>query len=177
MKKVIWKYEITVTGPFHLDMPRGASVISFQAQGSNLFVWALVEPHAPPVPMYFALLTTGEEFETKEPMRHIGSAQLSHGELVFHLYQILRVDAQHFAVTAPEGTPYMHIDSDMDQMIAIGATREVDRDALKEAWDAGFNYGYNAHGDREQPQTSNDYFHEEVQRNEDIDRILNGLRK
>ncbi len=82
----IWKYEIKVE-PFVVEMPEGARILSVQSQYDRPQFWALVNPDAPKVKRYFAIVGTGQEFDATHGV-YCGTFQTHGGSLVFHLFEL-----------------------------------------------------------------------------------------
>lgn len=62
---VIYKYELPLpraNGPFFLDLPQGARVLSTAIQHGVPVMWALVDPGAPMKERQFLLAPTGIPF-------------------------------------------------------------------------------------------------------------------
>ena len=86
----IWK----LTLPDHpglctLAMPKGAQVLSVQAQADRAVLWALVDPEAEREAREFRMLLTGDEFR-QEPLSHLGTVQLHDGRYVLHVFERAR---------------------------------------------------------------------------------------
>jgi hypothetical protein len=82
----IWKFPITGTDEFTLDMPKGAKVLTVQMQHDVVTIWAEVDIKAEIVTYDFAVFPTGVPFNP-EYTEYIGTFQLMGGVLVFHLYR------------------------------------------------------------------------------------------
>lgn len=67
-----------------IEMPRGADILNFQAQGENLVIWALVDmEYAEVEHRRFKVALTGEYFPGEG--KYIGTVQ---SYLVYHLFEI-----------------------------------------------------------------------------------------
>lgn len=92
MKKVIYKYEIFPDDIVTLDLPFGAEILTVQTQKDKVCLWALVSPDLSVVKRYFRLAGTGHEIDySNSNIKHeyINTFQLSNGNLVFHLFEII----------------------------------------------------------------------------------------
>jgi hypothetical protein len=45
--QVVYKYEIPANKQFILEMPKGAKIITAEARGSGMFLWAMVDRDLP----------------------------------------------------------------------------------------------------------------------------------
>ena len=90
----IWKFpipcELTRGGllwnpAFCISMPRGAKVLTAQAQFGMPVIWALVDPNAPVVERAFLMLGTGHDAPTAA-LEYVGTIQLHDGSLVLHVF-------------------------------------------------------------------------------------------
>jgi len=93
MATEIWKWSLKPGKP--VEMPRGAQILSAQAQHGELCIWAAVDPSQPTETRHFNVVGTGCPFNM-EHQRYIGTAQLEGGFLVLHVFE---------AVTTPTGAP------------------------------------------------------------------------
>lgn len=83
----IWKFPLPVLDDFSLLLPRGARVLTVQAQADRPCLWALVDPAAEPTPRQFRMWGTGHE-HAEEPGTYLGTFQLGGGALVFHVFEV-----------------------------------------------------------------------------------------
>lgn len=80
--KKIYKY--TMDNNSSISIPKGAEILSVGAQGSDVCIWATVEPDAEKETEEYSVLGTG--WDVPESARcFIGTAQLDNG-LVFHVF-------------------------------------------------------------------------------------------
>jgi hypothetical protein len=71
-----------------VSMPADAKVLHAGAVGSELYIWALLpDKKAEPVKRSFTIVGTGWEFDAHADDRHIGTALMHNGELVFHVFE------------------------------------------------------------------------------------------
>lgn len=81
---VIYKYTVS-PGEFTAAMPDGSRVVAVQVQHGEPQMWAIVDPARPTTARRFRAVATGEHFEPS--WHYIGTFQLEHGSLVFHLLE------------------------------------------------------------------------------------------
>lgn len=89
MSLAVYKYALATEDEQTIRLPRGAQVLSFDAQGDNLCVWCLVDPtETLIVPARFRVAGTGHpvEAEWSEDGTFLGSAQMLGGRLIFHCW-------------------------------------------------------------------------------------------
>ena len=82
----VWKYPVKVDDRFSVEMPKGAEVLHVDLQRGGVFMWARVDPAAPPEIRSFRLAGTGHEL-AGDVGRHVGSFMLAGGGLVFHVFE------------------------------------------------------------------------------------------
>lgn len=87
--KTVWKFPLLITNAQTISMPAGAQVLSVQAQNNEPQLWALVDSSVGAEERMFHTVGTGHAItEPLENLRHIGSYQVSHGALVFHVFEV-----------------------------------------------------------------------------------------
>ena len=87
----IFKYPVSITDSFTLDMPKGADILSFQIQEGNPYIWALVNPEAEIEKRTFRLAGTGHPIEELPlDLFFIGTVQMVGGNLVWHLFEVIQ---------------------------------------------------------------------------------------
>lgn len=82
---VVYKYPISNEDDFFLPLPLGAQILSFQAQGDDLALWALVDTESRPIDRMFILADTGWPLPYAETLKYIGTAQTP--SRVLHLFE------------------------------------------------------------------------------------------
>ncbi len=87
--KIIYKYQVPMVEEPVISMPVGAKVLSFGAQYEQLFIWALVDSDRKSLAAKrFLLATTGSVLNPRVTlMRLVGTATLSGGDYVAHLFE------------------------------------------------------------------------------------------
>lgn len=84
MSKTIWKYELEPSTT--LEMPVGAKILHVHEQNDVMCLWALVDTEAPLEVRTFSVYGTGHPMHN-HPMEYIGTAHLSGGSLVLHVFE------------------------------------------------------------------------------------------
>lgn len=83
--KTVWKYSLK-TAETMIELPAGAKILKFDAQGRAMAIWALVDTDAPKELRHFYVLATGDalpfEFNT-----HRGTCLVERGTFVWHLFE------------------------------------------------------------------------------------------
>jgi hypothetical protein len=86
----VYKYEVPVEDEFSLEIPAGATILSFQAQREVPQIWALVNPSEPTEPRQFRLAGTGHSIaDFEHELKFIGTCQMAGGALVWHLFELI----------------------------------------------------------------------------------------
>ena len=91
--KVIHKYHLSAVGYQSIAMPKGAKVLSAQVQNGEIFVWAEVDTDEDNELRDFKLIGTGHEIISSN-LRFIDTVQLSSGQLILHVHEVLQDDAK-----------------------------------------------------------------------------------
>ena len=81
----IFKYEI-FPGEISVALPKGAKILTAQAQRDRVMLWALVEPNAPTEIRRFYTYPTGTDIEGS-PGDYISTFKLYDRELAFHVFE------------------------------------------------------------------------------------------
>jgi len=94
--RVIWKYDVTIVTPTVINMPKGAKILTAQAQTTGpcvdtVQIWAAVDPEAECEPRRFIIIGTGREFtdSTAKNLNYIGTAQT--GIFVWHVFEDISI--------------------------------------------------------------------------------------
>ena len=90
MLRSIWKYPLEVTDLQVLELPGfSARPLSVQVQRGGPCLWALVEPDAEEKFKYqITTVCTGQLLQKNPPWNFLGTYQLEHSGLVFHVFSI-----------------------------------------------------------------------------------------
>lgn len=90
----IFQYEIpgeALKANFELELPLYANILTFQAQGTRLYIWAMVNTKEEITEKrYFRLAVTGRNLDFYRSVlnaNYIGTAQMANA-LIFHLFEI-----------------------------------------------------------------------------------------
>lgn len=86
----IWKYSLAVLDHQVIRMPRGAMVLTVQAQNGEGCLWALVDVDEPMVDRIFAVFGTGHFLRKAEweKLHYIGTYQMLDGVLIWHVFEV-----------------------------------------------------------------------------------------
>lgn len=84
----IHKYPFALADEFVVRMPRGARLLTVQAQGDTPCLWAMVDPVAPFMARKFALRGTGHSAEGLSLAPFVGTFQLEGGAFVGHVFDL-----------------------------------------------------------------------------------------
>ena len=89
--KTIWKFQLETTDKQSIEMPIGAVILSVQTQHDILCMWAMVDTEDVKETRFFEVFGTGHEVHCDMGVmrKHIGTYQVSGGNLVFHLFERL----------------------------------------------------------------------------------------
>ncbi len=82
----IFKYELRVDDIQFVSMPKGAKLLTVQAQQDIPCVWALVDPNAEKEDRKIYMWGTGHDASGVKDMCYIGTFQMYGGDLVFHTF-------------------------------------------------------------------------------------------
>jgi hypothetical protein len=85
--KTVWKYILDVVDYQQIDMPRGAEILSVQAQGGTACIWVLVDPTNDKELRGVHMHGTGHPIDIAGHGRFVGTFQLLDGRLVLHLWE------------------------------------------------------------------------------------------
>lgn len=84
----IWKFRLRAHTVQHLSMPVGARILSCGTQGSDLCVWALVNPDEPKIEERTIMIYgTGSGIAGAKKLRMIGTVQQHTTGLVWHIFE------------------------------------------------------------------------------------------
>ncbi len=87
--RAVYKYPVPVDDSVTIEIPSGSRILTVQFQEPHgyPYLWALVNPSAPPEMRHFMLVGTGDPIETSDDLLYIGTFQLRGGTLVYHLFE------------------------------------------------------------------------------------------
>lgn len=94
MPRTIWKFAVPVDDAVAIKMPKGARLLTVQAQGAEMCLWAEVNTEAPEEKRYFAIFGTGNPMprEMGYSDAYVGTVQI--GRFVWHLYELIPLGAK-----------------------------------------------------------------------------------
>lgn len=84
----IWKWDLAVADLQSLSLPKGAKLLTVQAQYGRPVLWALVDVMAPAECRVFAAYGTGNPMPDGDPGAYVGTYQLRDGAMVFHVFEV-----------------------------------------------------------------------------------------
>lgn len=88
--RTVYKYQVAVDDYQEIELPRGARILSVQAQGTHIYLWALVDPEVKSVTRKIWILGTGHPFKLENELRvsFVGTVQVNYGPgiLVWHVF-------------------------------------------------------------------------------------------
>ena len=82
----IHKYSLNTDQTQKVEMPRGAQLLSVQAQDEKVMVWARVDTIYTNVQRIFHVALTGSDISSRLMGKHIGTVLLSGGGFVVHVF-------------------------------------------------------------------------------------------
>ena len=80
----IWKFPLQPDAS--IEIPKGAQLLTVQAQRDEPQLWAMVDPSAPKETRRFKTFGTGHEI-TEDPGAYVATFQMHGGSLVFHVFE------------------------------------------------------------------------------------------
>jgi hypothetical protein len=86
--QTIWKYILEPKKTNNIQLPISAEILSVQNQNEKICIWVKLETDALKINRMFAVLGTGWEVESDYDLWFIGTVQLNHGILVFHVFEM-----------------------------------------------------------------------------------------
>ena len=90
IQKTIWKWELEIDDLVKLQLPKGAEILTVQAQFGKPCLWAMVNPKAETEERLFETFGTGHPipYDIGVDRKYIGTYQVQGGGLVFHLFEL-----------------------------------------------------------------------------------------
>ena len=89
--KTIHKYRLQITASQPVLIPKGAHILTIQAQDDIPCLWALVDPDQATEMRILEMYGTGDPIhESGKPREYIGTFQIKGGESVFHVFEYVR---------------------------------------------------------------------------------------
>lgn len=89
MPQAIWKFPLEVTDLQFVPMPAAAEILSVAVQREQIVLYALVDPNAPTVDQWFAIVGTGHPVPQSVSRKNfLGTASLHGGALMFHVFRV-----------------------------------------------------------------------------------------
>lgn len=87
MKSVVWKVVLGAVEVQDISVPEGGAILHVGVQRDEICIWFQCNPEAARVTRTIRILGTGHEVEGY-PGRYLGTAMLSDGDPVFHIYEV-----------------------------------------------------------------------------------------
>ena len=91
----IFKYPIPIEDHFILELPKNAKILTVQTQKGIPQLWAMVDSETEKEARHFRLNgmdhPLGDDY--LRIINYIGTFQIENGELVFHLFEIKKVES------------------------------------------------------------------------------------
>lgn len=82
----IHKYPLDLIDEQYVFMPTGADILSAQAQGDQLMLWAKVDTGLSHEARKIVIIGTGNPIETNL-VRYVGTVQMPNRQLVWHVFE------------------------------------------------------------------------------------------
>jgi len=91
--KAVFKYVIPVVDEFTMEMPKGAQILTVQAQRGVPCIWALVDPEMENEERSFVMRGTGHPIDDNMVpfLNYVGTMQMMEGTLIWHLFEKWKV--------------------------------------------------------------------------------------
>ena len=90
MMKSIFKYKLGTTGLQDIEFPKGAELLSAQAIGEEIYIWAKVDPEQHMEKREIRVIGTGHQVYDDEKLRHLGTTQMCGGTLIWHVFEVIK---------------------------------------------------------------------------------------
>ena len=84
----VFKYELLMCDHINIILPKGAEILKVGVQSDQPFMWTLIDPDAPDEKRSFRIVGTGHSIDEIN-LKFIDTFQLSGGDLIFHIFEIL----------------------------------------------------------------------------------------
>ena len=86
----VFKYLVEIGNYFEVELPRSAQILTVDLQGSEIKLWALVDPKRPMIKRRFRLSGTGHPIEEDmENLKYINTFLVHEGAVVVHVFEVL----------------------------------------------------------------------------------------
>jgi len=88
----IFKYPLMIADYQEIDLPESAEILHVDNQRDQICLWASVvaDRKEDKIKTKIRIAGTGHPIEDYGTLRHLGTVKLSHGDLVFHVFEIKR---------------------------------------------------------------------------------------
>ena len=88
--KAIWKFPLQLVDIQDVVMPKGAEILTVQVQKDDLCMWAAVDPREDTIANTIFIHGTGHQIEDFEKKKYISTFQIAEGDLIFHVFELLK---------------------------------------------------------------------------------------
>lgn len=82
----IFKYELPLKDEFELELPEGHELCDIQAVDDKIFMWALIDIHAPLIKRFFKIVGTGEIIRDITKLYFLKTVVMKNG-FVWHIFE------------------------------------------------------------------------------------------
>lgn len=86
---IIYKYPLEIIDRQQIELPAGSSILTVQVQNNKLWLWALVDPSAPPATRHIHLFGTGQPMSNAEHDHCLYINTVQHSYAVWHFFEHL----------------------------------------------------------------------------------------
>lgn len=84
----IFKYEIPITDEIVcMELPDKYGLCDIQNQGDKIYMWAVIDTHAPLIKRYFKVIGTGHQITGIEHLYFLRTIAMPNG-LVWHIFEV-----------------------------------------------------------------------------------------
>lgn len=90
MRRLIWKYNLSYSIIFSLEIPQGFETLCVDMQAGEPCLWALVDPDAKKINYEFKCMGTGHEFSSEIVEQHSYLGTVQEGPFVWHYFKKLK---------------------------------------------------------------------------------------
>lgn len=87
MNRVIWKFLLPLAGHVDVTMPKDSWLIRVGVKSNEVFMWAIVQPDAPPETRHFDVFATGQRLpEELDECSWLATVDIE-PNLVLHIFE------------------------------------------------------------------------------------------
>ncbi len=86
----IFKYQIPISdNVVEIELPEHHQYCDIQEQGESIFLWCMVDIHAPLVKKKFRVFGTGHKIDNAEDYYFIKTVQMNNSGFVWHVFEVI----------------------------------------------------------------------------------------